>query len=257
MKNRFANLLLWDLKSHREKLVKALVAISIGLSLANIIQLYSIRNTLYAYSPFISDAFSSSLWSMAGVALYVFGIYIVLSAAHVFKNISGKQERIAFLVLPATNLEKFIERIFYITIVNTILFLLAFLISDVVQYLFSYAITPGFHQFIVISLFSVDAPLDGLLPNNLAMLITFVSFFMWLHSSYVLGGALFRRSPILFTTCLHAIVGIVLTIVLTIIPIGGDLLHPVIFLLALVFDYWAAYWLFTHTQLTTHKWLNL
>lgn len=282
MNNRLLSLLLWDIKSHRENIVKAIISISIGLSLVNIVQLYSIRNTIYQYSPELAETFAYPFWSMVGVALYVFGFYIVLSAAHVFRNMRNKQERIAFLVLPTTNSEKFIERVLYITIINAIIYLLGFLISDVAQFLFSFAITPGFHHFIIEATGSTirDASSQGWLPEIFSSLsvqpfIFFLSFFLWLHSSYVLGGALFRRSPILLTTCVHAIVGIFLTIATTISAVswlqngapfieGSSLSSDDLFLLfsipcllALVFDYWAAYWLFTHTQLSTHKWLNL
>lgn len=268
MNNRLINLFLWDVKRHRGNIVKAVVAISIILSLMNIVILCWFRgpiNSCPEWEYIDRGSYESQcLIAMAKTVFRALCIYMILSASQVFKNMRSKQQRIVFLTLPTTNAEKFIERVLYIWVVNLLIFIIGFVVSDIVQFLFSYVITPDYHRLIVGNLNVIDMS-----DATAAYVVLILCIFLWAHSSYVLGGALFRRSPILLTTCVHAIVCILLTIVFI---VGGDnlldsfddlsnnqrsLFFSVPFLLALIFDYWAAYKLFTHSKLMTRKWFNL
>ena len=92
---------------------------------------------------------SGSVSIMADIVLFAFVSFMVLAAARVLKPMSRKQERIAFLMLSATNAEKFIECVFYVIVVNALIFILGFLVSDIMQFLFSFVLTPGYHHFVM------------------------------------------------------------------------------------------------------------
>ena len=191
---------------------------------------------------------------MAYMGLFAFLCYMVLAAARVLKPMSRKQERIAFLMLPATNAEKFIERVFYVIVVNAHIFILGLLVSDIVQFLFSFVLTPGYHHFVM----GVIPHKGGyiFLNGDIIFLFLLIFFFLWQHSFYVLGGSLFRRSPMLFTVCLDFLLFTFFLIFSVNAGINFEI-EPFIFLIATVFDYWFAYRLFTRSQLVTHKWFNV
>ena len=248
MNNRLINLFLWDVKSHRANILKAFIAVSIFLSLANILPLLFERNgiTIHGINP---------ARSMAEMGLFAFlCCYMVLAAARVLKPMSRKQERIAFLMLPATNAEKFIERVFYVIVVNTLIFVLGFLTSDVVQFLFSFVLTPGYHHF-VIGVIPHEFGYIFLNNGDIISLFLLISFFLWQHSLYVLGGSLFRRSPMLFTACLDFLLLTLFSGIMLCLDV--DVPFIMFFLIATVFDYSLAYRLFTRSQLVTRKWFNV
>lgn len=253
MNNRLINLFLWDVKSHRANILKAFIAVSIFLSLANnILPLLFERNGIMIHG-------SNPARSMAAaMGLFAFLCYMVLAAARVLKPMSRKQERIAFLMLPATNAEKFIERVFYVIVVNILIFVLGFLTADVVQFLFSFILTPGYHHF-VMGVIPYEFGYIFLNNGDIISLFLLIFFFLWQHSFYVLGGTLFRRSPMLFTACLEFLLFTFFFSVNAGVRFGNDdvLFFCVFFLIATVFDYSLAYRLFTRSQLVTRKWFNV
>ena len=249
MNNRLINLFLWDVKSHRANILKAFIAVSIFLSLANnILPLLFERNGIMIHG-------SNPARSMAAaMGLFAFLCYMVLAAARVLKPMSRKQERIAFLMLPATNAEKFIERVFYVIVVNILIFVLGFLTSDVVQFLFSFIITPDYHHFVICVIPHI---VELTFLNADVFLFSFLLFFLWQHSFYVLGGTLFRRSPMLFTVCLDFLLFTFFLIFSVNAGVNFEIEPFIFFLIATVFDYWLAYRLFIRSQLVTRKWFNV
>ena len=91
----------------------------------------------------------------------------------------------------------------------------------------------------------------------------------WVHSLYILGGALFRRRQFVLTTLAHCIIGLAFT------PIIVDFVDSLdkataeqmfcivmwtagsVFTLLFLLNWWLSYKIFRRMQVINNKWLNL
>lgn len=211
--------------------------------------------------------------------LEMFGAFafLILAGGNVFKNMRTKQQRIEFLMLPASRMEKFAERALHVLLVNTICVVVAFLLADMVSLLLSLLIIPGYGQSITLILLknvTYDAidfmtivgqlNAQSLLIAGLA-LWPMLSYVAWLHSVYVLGGTFFRRHHILLTTCVLAVVWPILMFIwgmFIIINFGDDMnlamfIFAILLDLCIIGDYVLAYLIFKRMQAINNRWNNL
>ena len=71
-----------------------------------------------------------------GIFTFAYSLYMLLKASQFTELLNTKEGRIRQLMLPATSLEKFISRALGVTVVPTILFIVAILLADVVHFAF-------------------------------------------------------------------------------------------------------------------------
>ena len=194
------------------------------------------------------------------------------------------QGRIRALMLPASNLEKFVSRCVFALVSSLAVVFVATLAADVCQMLFR--LVTGGHVAVmswmcIRSLFMMlcyDFGADTFAAYLLLCLMFFV-----VHSFYVLGGVLFRRNQWILTTLVSFVAFNVFGGLVSALFRGLDFnfLHSVgkwmdtmtcdgdvvsfvalgvfdLFLLLLVVAfYWMAYKLFCRIQLKNNKWTNL
>lgn len=130
--------------------------------------------------------------SAAVSVLIAGGVLSLISASLTFSPMNSKTKRITSLMLPATNLEKFVS---YLT-VSVVFYHLAFLVvlplADLVQYVAFWALSypKGFVTPEVMSILSQATPFFAVLTllGCIAQIAT-----------YVLGSAFFRRQPFILT----------------------------------------------------------
>lgn len=139
--------------------------------------------------------------------LYVF--YVLIKASQFMEPLYTKEARIRYLMLPATSLEKFISRVLGVTVVPTVIFVVAVLLADVVHfaiYPFFPNLSEGFKIWIVpelweklltTSVLSEYVGYVGLLPSielahaSLGMYILLIA--SCIHSIFILAGNLFGK----------------------------------------------------------------
>ena len=168
---------------------------------------------------------------------------------------------------PATNLEKFLARITYYTILWIVITVVGATLGDILRYCFN-SIT-DWHADTPMLITSLDTwtklPFDNEKnTKDIAEAIVFTTALsIWTHSFYVLGSAFFRRNRFLFTTITLCIVQIAAGSVIPYTPVFGQsgldfttlAAIPMIALAAV--QYWLAYFIFTRMQVINNKWISL
>ena len=208
-------------------------------------------------------------------------IALAVGLSTVFYDLNKKTRREAFLMLPASNLEKFLSAVVYVTFVWTFFVALSFAVGDTLRMVYRALVNgeewistipmvvdmikPGF-----VELFRPGSTWEYLVMN------TFVTsaFMVWFHSLYILGGTLLRKYSfvasslmlILFMALLGWLTNHFHLTIFTSSWEGdhyvGQVVGPLAYALAVVlpllsvFNYWFSYRIFKGMQLITNKWTN-
>ena len=161
------------------------------------------------------DQYSKSHWSFFGSCAIALLLYF---ASHSMKNMKTKENRLAYLMLPATSLEKFMARILYVTIGVLVMVFVGSLLADIVHFAF----IPFFENFPEELHVSVWASawsgiFDTISPFGKTMAyyagvegeVFYRSQFwqfawgysavLWFHSLFILGGNYFTKYPFVKT----------------------------------------------------------
>ena len=169
----------------------------------------------YADNPLISitGAQLAALSAMGTIGQVVLVAQIVIFS-RVFANMSTRSGEISYLMLPATNSEKWISRVVYVVLVGAVLtfavYYLAVLFCGVLGWMFdleSLSLLPKmvFDSSYVASLFHFHLPWQASLVN--------LSSSLFVVAAFVLGGTWFRRLPWLYTALI--LLGTLFVIVIT------------------------------------------
>ena len=194
-----------------------------------------------------------------------------------------KPKREAFLMLPATNLEKFLSAVFYILTVYTVAIFLSVVVGDTLRMVFR-SLAYGDQW-----MSAIPQIVKGVIPNivlsndevhvystffKVMNMIVGCSFILWFHSLYTLGGTLLRKYAFVITTVVMISFMLLLSWVINYwgasmfvsswdgnAYVGeevGVLAYVLAVLLPLfsIFNYWASYRIFIGFQLITNKWMN-
>ena len=247
--DRFCRLVKWDIVSRWKSIVNTSIVLAIVLA--------------FLYITIVGDR--------TGITSVIFAAYMIVGAGMIFSNMKTKQQRIAFLTVPASRLEKYVSRLLDVTVVNILIYMVAMVIADVAQMALTPILYPGYMDAESVSIATLVNMFQG------EFVLTSALFIVWFHSSYVLGGAFFSRNQIILTTCVHLVVGIVLMTFLmselyNILSSMYEMEDPYsyepafkqmetlldwLFVAAAVLDYWAAYKIFGRMQVINNKWINL
>lgn len=238
----------------------------------------------------IKESFSDGIMGMTMMSYFVAFIFMGLSGVYMFNNMKTKQDRISFLTLPASNLEKFLSRYIMTTVGMIISILLALLIADLVRMLFGFIIGVHFVDSIFLRFLGIGwhyALFDYYKMANSVAGVSY-SFYIWLvififttvmaaHAEFMLGGTLFRKHPMLLTILSLVVIG---SFQASIIPgscwelifLGmdrkpntfevfsyGNMFWTIVLpnIVITIFCYWASYKLFCRSQVISNKWINL
>ena len=183
-------------------------------------------------------------------AIVAFAVTLVLGSSFMFYSMSGKHDMQRLLMLPASNLEKYLMR-YASWIILLPIQLAAFFAADLIQYVFGLVVG---HEQVKLVTSAVIEFCQSDMPLSYRM--NFVWLFVWLHSLYAVGATFFRfrKNNWIATTLVLIVVGILLS------AIAGhwqnvnmfwwnnhdyfSLLFPVLF----VVNFWLSYRLFCRIQ---------
>jgi hypothetical protein len=142
----------------------------------------------------------SSISQICQIALVIF---VLVAFSTGFADYQKKPRREAFLMLPSTNLEKFLAVVIYVTVVWSLAGFLAFAIGDTLRMAVRalafgnewYSLVPK-----VLDMFSEMIPtfdeggmMIQTIPYKVCAPIFLVGLFVWIHSLYIFGGTLLRK----------------------------------------------------------------
>ena len=150
------------------------------------------------------DSFASTMLSAFTLVLVFGGIY---NASHILENMNTQQKRISYLMLPATSLEKFLARAFYVTLGFFLTMVIALLLAEGTRFMLLplFGLSDDFHQSIIpfvweklttVELIKFTGPgaeeSYQLLYFREAISLLLIS---WAHSLFILGGCYWQKHP--------------------------------------------------------------
>jgi hypothetical protein len=143
-----------------------------------------------------------------GTFVFIIGIASIAYAANIMENMITKEKRIAFLMLPATMIEKFVARFLIVTVGLAVAVFVAASLAEITRYLLLplFNVPETFHQSVLYNLLSM-ASVDGeqiYRGSGYAMNMPYQNwlgelcgwaFLVWSHSLYILGGSYWYKKP--------------------------------------------------------------
>ena len=282
--HRFGMVLRWDLLTNWKSYFYSIAGLAIGIIMLSIPMLYNFPHSHYIVEG--GDLSNYYEVRMTGFLAAIFILFFFISACNIFSNMKTKLQRESFMMLPANNLEKYAARFLMASVGSILMMLIATLIGDFVQFVFSFFMTPGYHASIIGSSLSQiykaatnagDNPISVLAGQcKIDAALLGWSFLIMIYSFTLLGGTFFRKQPIILT----AVSGI---IIFMIIGYCGSKLEEwgafdfythlnydnpstslcvaifwsVVFLALAAISLWASYKLFTRMQVICNKWINI
>lgn len=278
--HRLAMVLRWDALSNWKKYVRNTLGLAFVFSFICIWFQFNWRSNGYVTYYDVKDLYLSDL---SGSFMFISFIIFIFCGSRIFIGMKTKASRSLFLMLPATNMEKFISRLLY-TVVGTFLMIVAsWMIADIIQLVFSLFLTPGMQGSLVGKAFEelfLNNNLDSshfIVRNGTSVLgqtfpvgMVLFSLTLFTHSFFTLGGTVFRKSATLLTICSSFILMFATAMISSFVdeevlrhlvqsmePNTFGWLMVNVFLLLSVFNYWVSYKLFTHMQIINNKWFNI
>lgn len=288
-KTRFVKLLKWEMMTERKDYMRFAMGIALTLTFlfcATIISRYFDDVNGYPEDTLIMFK-KDTVMILSNLAWTVYLFTIFLGASFVFKNVATKQQRIAFFSLPASNLEKFLVRLFHVMIGYPLCFLVALAFADIMQLFLSFILLKGPDYSVVVksvtALFTpIYKDINGeiikgwlLFPNGFTLVgimesLSYFTFFAFNYAFWIFCGTLFRRNAWLLTLASQVVIGFVVIMIFRVLsfPSVGNLLNEssalalaylfiAIAWVVIALMYWGSYRLFSRMQVINNKWLNV
>ena len=153
-------------------------------------------------------SFTAYCSNIMGTFVFIIGIASIAYAANIMENMITKEKRIAFLMLPATMIEKFVARFLIVTVGLAVAVFVAASLAEITRYLLLplFNVPETFHQSVLYNLLSM-ASVDGeqiYRGSGYAMNMPYQNwlgelcgwaFLVWSHSLYILGGSYWYKKP--------------------------------------------------------------
>ena len=255
----------------------------------------NIRNTLAWTGGFTVAVF------LAGLIFFVFNpnnlddlaqfgvIFIIIGlcagTCTFISDFNKKTKRVAFLTLPASNLEKYLSAVIYTVTVYAFALFLSVVLGDTLRMVFrSLVYGDEWRSTIPMVINNLSFAFGShpytpeLIWFDIMLVIVIVLTILWIHSTYTLGGTLLRKysfviTSIFWITCFILFVKFMSHFQLTMFHTQWNWEHgtpmlesyelgfmsyvvAVALILFSVFNYWASFHIFKGFQLITNKWTN-
>ena len=218
--------------------------------------------------------------NVAGFFMIFIYIALGIGLTMLFYDENKKQKREALLMLPASNLEKYLSAFIYYTVIWGAAVFVSFICGDTLRMIVR-GLFVGDEWVSAIPLVLKNMSPNMVLGSAIAptkiyvmSLLLYVSFLVWLNSLYILGGTLLRKYSFVITSIVFllsmALFGWILNHTgMTMFDHEWDgqyyaakevgvvsYMLCVLLPLLSVFNYWASFQIFKGFQLITNKWTN-
>jgi len=198
----------------------------------------------------------------SAIALFIF---FLITASTLYRGEQKKQQRIAWLMLPATNLEKFMSRWIYMLAFSIVGGVLPFFVADGIH--MGYLWMAGNPVVDATSYILKVLPRVSLPYSPLAKVVDLYLVWVTIHSLYLLGGVLFKKFHFIATTAVFAVAMACFATVYNSLGyrdtptppdyILGNIISIGFSVCLIALFTWLAYWLFCRWQVVTHKFANV
>jgi hypothetical protein len=279
--NRFGKTFRWVLATNFRNFLAWTLGAAVGVFLMEIILI------AFNVHPDRGNYISELRYNISQICTIALMIFVLVALSTGFSDYSKKPQREAFLMLPSTNLEKFLSVVIYITVVWSLAGFLAFAVGDTLRMVVrALAYGNEWYSLVPRMLKNMFYAVSPEVPDNTAIVttaykVTWIFFFFsslfWIHSLYILGGTLLRK----YSFVVSSLVGILFVMLYVWVGRKFDLRGfyteavndaksalvyykvgalgyglCVLFPLFSIFNYWASFHIFKGFQLITNKWTN-
>ena len=192
---RFGQTFRWVLATNFRNFLAWTLGAAVGVFLMEMILIaFNITPDGGKYIPF--------LYSISNICQIALIIFVLVALSTGFADYQKKPQREAFLMLPSTNLEKFLTVVIYVTVVWSLAGFLAFVVGDTLRMAVRalaygnewYSLVPRMLDLFSEMIITYD---EGMMiktiPYKICAPIAIFGMFIWIHSLYIFGGTLLRK----------------------------------------------------------------
>ena len=284
--NRFCQILCWVLRVNRRSLLAwtagSVVAVLMG---ELVVDKMSIHGNPYSF-----------LYEVSQLGIVILLLVSAIMPSTIVASINEKRKRESFLMLPATNLEKYLALMVYTSVICVISLILAFVLGDCLRMLWFWISPPegaelvGYIDGQAYYWWSSALPIlwDHFLPNVIAndpvyqystlfavmQMVVIGSLVLWMHSLLILGGTLLRKYAFINISAFYLLTVTLFAKFMKYYELSmftcswedgqyvaqevGTIPYVLAVVLPLfaIFNYWASFRIFKGIQLITNKWIN-
>ena len=258
---RFGLVLKLDFAEGRKPLLwNALLMVLVYLFMFWFAYNVGMKNVINPDSPEYIRGVCEAVGMTGCITMYIF---FVACASRIFRNVQKKQTLTTYLMLPATNLEKFLSRWVYMLAVSIVGGILAFFVADALHAAWLFVMGRPVYW---ASGFFINAFPYGTAKYWQTM-VELYCMLVFIHAFFLLGGVFFKRYHFAAT---GAVGLLLLTGLSWLLRVTGlykqynDLtwetsaaIDITITLVGTVLFIWLSYWLFCRYQVVTRKFVNL
>lgn len=190
-------------------------------------------------------------------------VFFVLGTFFI-QDLEGHQQRINELMLPATNLEKFVARVLLVAVIYPLAICASFIVADGLQQLISMIIAHGERMSMVVAYFDIDTYVSADSPLWTKALSTISNY-----SIAIYGGLLFRKLAWLKSIVVYFVVIILFLIGYfflklylyeytdyEVVLIGNPYASLISIGVSLLM-FWSSYKIYTGLQVINNRWRNI
>lgn len=249
--NRFAKVAQWSLTNDKKYHLKSFLQTFVIMLL--VFLFFTIAEVRFNGN----DAFYIACSISVIVSLLV---TVILGSSFMFYSMEGKHDMQALLLLPASNLEKYLIR-YASWIILLSMHLVAIFAADLVQYVINLLLGHPNVAFVTMEFVKMMGDTWYRMPEELrsGFVIVLTLVIIWMHSFYALGATFFRsRKYNWIPTTIIIVLLMVLQVVINSL-MGNQsleihtqtnkfLVNVVVTLLLIVFNFWMSYRLFCRQQ---------
>ena len=207
--------------------------------------------------------------AFSAIAMFIF---FLISASTLYRGEQKKQQRIAWLMLPASNLEKFLSRWIYLLVFSLVGGLLSFFVADLIHMAYltmtDYPVQTAADNFFKIFPHTRTFPSGEYTGDNPLSVTSQYTALITIHAFFLLGGVFFKKFHFIATSAVLVILfaGVVATVNMLgyrdgPVPLDEATKQFIFWIIVntglIALFTWLAYWLFCRWQVVTHKFANL
>lgn len=269
--NRLMLLLKRDVIGNWKKHLSAFLGVFCGLMSMTYVFLYSASGDYLSRGELVQ--FNGYMSNIYGGYTIVLLLYMGFMASEIMEPNRTKEQRISYMMLPATLLEKFVSRAIMVMLFYPLLMLVAVFVTDLCRFLIMgfFELSDLFYQLTIDDYFSGLFQLKQMKyaiteTEPLLFVINSIAWTMWLHSLLILGGNYFRKQPFIKTCGLFILANILgMSGLIAILSHFGTAtsfhfsflesmsISLTVAVLLIVFNWWLSFRLFSRTQVTKRR----
>ena len=208
--------------------------------------------------------------AFSAIAMFIF---FLISASTLYRGEQKKQQRIAWLMLPASNMEKFLSRWIYLLVFSVVGGLLTFFVADLIHMAYltmtDYPVQSAADDFFKFFPHTRTFPSGGYMGDSPLSVTSEYTFLIAIHAFFLLGGVFFRKFHFIATSAVVVIAFACIVATANMLdyrdtPVTTEsaialrlIIHIIIRVGLIALFTWLAYWLFCRWQVVTHKFANV